>query len=105
MSINKLIIVILTIFSINSFSQEQEQNDTIHYKGKIDIVLIYEKVLEDGYESEQIYQMLATTNYHRGKYTESKKWLEILFKKYPKTEEEFYIIFNKTLKEIEKLEK
>ncbi|NGX85454.1 tetratricopeptide repeat protein, partial [Aequorivita sp. KMM 9714] len=49
----------------------------------IDARQIYLKVVEDGYESAQIYENLGDTYYFNGDYTNAAKWYEKLVTTFP----------------------
>lgn len=71
----------------------------------IDVVKVYEKVVEDGYESAQIFEKLANSNYERGNYAEAKKWFEKWFKKDKNPEAIAYLKYSKTLEALNEPEK
>lgn len=71
----------------------------------IDIAKVYEKVVEDGYESVQIFQKLADTYYSRGNYAEAKVWFEKWFQKDNSPASIAYLKFSKTLEALNEKEK
>tara|TARA_R110000850_G_scaffold190308_2_gene316171 strand:- start:9959 stop:10315 length:357 start_codon:yes stop_codon:yes gene_type:complete len=96
-----------TLFLALSFSVYAQQSD-IAYSQKdqfIDVVKVYEKVVEDGYESVQIYEKLATTNFERGQYAAAKKWFEKWFEKDKNPDVTAYLKYSQTLKELREFEK
>ncbi|MEX2350263.1 MAG: hypothetical protein WD554_05235 [Flavobacteriaceae bacterium] len=95
------------LFLVLSFSVSAQQSDiTPSQKDQfIDIVKVYEKVIEDGYESVQIYEKLAITNFDRGQYTEAKKWFEKWFENDKNPDTNAYLKYSQTLKELKEFEK
>ena len=96
---NKVIlapILFLTLY-LSSFAQQSEVTSSPQNQN-IDIIKVYEKVVEDGYESIQIFEKLANSNYERGNYTEAKKWFEKWFNKDKNPVNIAYLKYSKTLK-------
>ncbi len=96
---NKVIlapILFLTLY-LSSFAQQSEVTGS-QQNQDIDIIKVYEKVVEDGYESIQIFEKLANSNYERGNYTEAKKWFEKWFNKDKSPVNIAYLKYSKTLK-------
>lgn len=88
------------IFSLFFFFTSYSQQSAIVSNQKephIDVVKVYEKVVEDGYESIQIFEKLANTNYERGNYPEAKKWFEKWFSKDKNPKTIAYLKYSKTL--------
>ena len=82
-----LLVSILTLLiSSVSFSQEKriekadKEFDRLAY---IDAREIYLKVIEDGYESAEIYQNLGDTYYWNSDYDNAAKWYALLIEKFP----------------------
>lgn len=73
------------------------QNSSIATTIEIDVIKIYEQVLEEGYESAQIYQKLAQENFAKKNYLDSKKWFEKWFILDEKPEPIAYLQYSKTL--------
>lgn len=91
-------------FSIASFAQQSDVA-SLQQNQFIDVAKVYEKVVEDGYESVQIFQKLADTYYSRGNYTEAKKWFERWFQRDKSPEKIAYLKFSKTLDALHEKEK
>lgn len=69
----------------------------------IDARQIYLKVVEDGYESAEIYKRLGDTYYFNADYTNAAKWYENLVTKFPdETEPEYYYRAAQSLKSLGK---
>lgn len=100
------IFLILTFFLAFGFSIYAQQSDIASSQKNqfIDVVKVYEKVIEDGYESFQIYEKLATTNFERGQYEEAKKWFEKWFNKDKNPINIAYLKYSKTLKALNEFE-
>jgi tetratricopeptide (TPR) repeat protein len=84
--------VLFLVFNFEAFSQKSDTKNNA-----IDIVKIYEKVLEDGYESLQIYKTLAKTTYERRQYADARKWFEKWFEMESSPERFAYLSFARTL--------
>ncbi|NGX85458.1 tetratricopeptide repeat protein, partial [Aequorivita sp. KMM 9714] len=64
------------------------------------------KVVEDGYESAQIYENLGDTYYFNGDYTNAAKWYEKLVTTFPDdTEPKYYYRAAQSLKSLGKHDK
>lgn len=96
-------ILFLTL-SLSSFAQHSNVASS-QQNQSIDIIKVYEKVVEDGYESIQIFEKLAVTNYERGNYTDAKKWFEKWFSKDKNPETIAYLKYSKTLEALNELDK
>lgn len=84
------------------FFAQQSSNSSLQQNQHIDIIRVYEKVVEDGYTSIQIYETLAQSNYERGNYTDAKKWFEKWFKE-ENPEKVDYLKYLKTLRVLNEL--
>lgn len=96
--------VLFLTLSLSSFAQQSDVA-SLQQNQEIDIVKVYEKVVEDGYESVQIFEKLAISNYERGNYTDAKKWFEKWFSKDKNPETIAYLKFSKTLEALNELDK
>lgn len=66
----------------------------------IDVVKVYELVVEEGYESAQIFEKLAHSYFAKRNYTEANKWFIKLFEIEKNPKPLSYLQFSKTLKEL-----
>ncbi len=101
-------IILTTVFAFllynNGYAQKSiikkadKEFDTYDY---IDARKIYLKVVENGYESAQIYKKLGDTYYFNSNYPEAAKWYKKLLENYPnETEPIYYYRTAQTLKTI-----
>lgn len=74
------IVLIFVFFSITStvFSQTPNKPKTDVNKD-IDLVVVYESYVKDGYGTPTIYHKLANAYYFKSEYLDAKKWFEKLF--------------------------
>ena len=96
---NKVILAptLFLTLCVSAFAQ-QSKVASLQKSQDIDIIKVYEKVVEDGYESIQIFEKLANSNYERGNYSEAKKWFEKWFNKDKNPVNIAYLKYSKTLK-------
>jgi tetratricopeptide (TPR) repeat protein len=100
------LIILSTFLFISgvSFSQASDgKNESNNYD--IDVVKIYEKVVEDGYISPQIYELLANTQYEIRNYSEAKRWFEKWFELEKNPNKNAYLKYARTLENLNLLEK
>ena len=103
--IRNLYIFIFVVLSVgNTFAQRKDvkrANKEFDKYAYIDARAIYLKVVEDGYESAEIYKHLGDTYYFNGDYTNAAKWYDELVTKFPdKTEPEYYYRAAQSLKSL-----
>ncbi len=96
-----LSLIFIGVIFLNTHAQQSQ----VALSTYIDVAKVYEKVVEDGYESIQIYQKLATTHYNRGNYIEAKKWFEKWFSKDKNPDKIAYLNYSKTLEALNEIEK
>ena len=115
-----LLLIVLLITNI-SFSQDEKKNTekpTQSQKNKIkkanedfelysyiDAREIYLKVIEDGYQSAQVYKKLGDTYYYNSEYTSASQWYSKLITEYPEeVEAEYYLRAAQSLKSLKEFE-
>ncbi len=96
-------IFFLALYS--SIFAQQSEVPGLQQNYNIDVVKVYEKVVEDGYESVQIFQKLANSHYSRGNYIQARKWFEKWFNLDKTPERIAYLKFSKTLQALNEIEK
>jgi tetratricopeptide (TPR) repeat protein len=96
--------IFFLVFYSSIFAQQSDVSG-LQQNYNIDVVKVYEKVVEDGYESVQIFQKLANTHYNRGNYIQAKKWFEKWFQLDKSPEIIAYLKFSKTLQALNEIEK
>ena len=89
------IILFLVFITSSCFSQSSEK---INVNKDIDIVKVYTQVVKEGYGTLKIYEELATANYFRSNYSESKKWFEKYFSEVETIEPLHLYRYNQSLK-------
>ncbi len=83
---NIFIIAWVAISSANAFSQKKDilkANKEFDKFAYIDARDIYLKVVEDGYESAEIFKKLGDTYYYNSDYTNAAKWYDKLVNQFP----------------------
>lgn len=90
----------LGIISIGAAQSEMKTNSTAN----IDVVVVYEQVVKEGYGSAMIYEKLANEYYFKNDYVKAKKWFEKLFETKKPQEETLLFRYTQTLKAL-KLDK
>lgn len=101
---SRTLIKVVLAFSIVVGMQGQEikikkANDEFDNFSYIDARKIYLDVVEEGYESAQIFQKLGDTYYFNSEYAEASKWYKRLMDQYPEqVEPEYYYRASQVLK-------
>ena len=100
------LLLIVLLISSASFSQKgkvkkaKKEFDKYSY---IDAREIYLKVVEDGYESAEIYKRLGDTYYYNSEYKSASKWYSKLISNYPEEiETDYYYRAAQSLKSVNK---
>tara|TARA_R110002051_G_scaffold325854_1_gene432241 strand:- start:10530 stop:12473 length:1944 start_codon:yes stop_codon:yes gene_type:complete len=86
----KLLIILMVSGTYAQNGKVKKANEDFESYSYIDARKIYLKVIEDGYESAQVYQKLGDTYYYNSEYKEASKWYKKLIEKYPDTIEPEY---------------
>jgi len=84
-------------FAFTAVSQTQPVKKTDVNKD-IDVLVVYEQVVEDGYGTVQIYKDLANGHYFKSNYIAAKKWYEKLFELEKTTDETLKFRYKQTLR-------
>lgn len=105
---NILILCLVCLSANASFGQEKEikqANKDFDKFAYIDARAIYLKVVEDGYESAEIFQRLGDTYYYNSDYENAAKWYTKLVGQYPdQTEPEYFYRAAQSLKSLNQYE-
>lgn len=89
----------ILVFLVSTFSFAQSDLvKTIDVNNDVDVVLVYEQVVREGYGNQQIYKELAVAQYFRNNYSEAKIWFERLFELEPLSDETLSFRYLQTLK-------
>lgn len=103
---NIFLFALVVITGGNSFAQQNDikkANKEFDKYAYIDAREIYLKVVEDGYESAEIFKNLGDTYYYNGDYTNAAKWYQKLVTQFPdQTEPEYYYRTAQSLKSLAK---
>jgi len=106
---NIFILAFIVLSTGSTFGQVKDvkrANKEFDKYAYIDARQIYLKVVEDGYESAQIYENLGDTYYFNGDYTNAAKWYEKLVTTFPDdTEPKYYYRAAQSLKSLGKHDK
>lgn len=94
----------LVLISISSFSQTSATESQATSKTQIDVLSVYEDVVDQGYESAQVYRKLANGRFFERNYLEAKKWFAKLFEMDANPEPIEYLRYSKTLAALEEFE-
>jgi tetratricopeptide (TPR) repeat protein len=101
---NIFIFALVVLTAGSAFSQKkdiQKANKKFDRYAYIDAREIYLKVVEDGYESAQIFQNLGDTYYFNSEYENAAKWYVKLVNQYPdETKPEYYYKAAQSLKSL-----
>ena len=76
--IRNLLLIAVLCFSSLTYAQNEAPKKTDVNKD-VDLVVVYEQVVKEGYATPKIYKELANAQYFRNNYKEAKKWFEKLF--------------------------
>lgn len=92
-------LVLFASISTFSFSQKIQPHKTDVNKD-IDVVLVYEQVVREGYGTAFIYEKLATAYYFKNEYGKALTWFQKLFEVEKNTNPDLTTRYNQTLKAI-----
>lgn len=105
---NIFIFALVLLSAGSTYGQKKEikkANKDFDRFAYIDARQIYLKVVEDGYESAEIYKNLGDTYYFNGDYTNAAKWYDKLVTRFPaETGPEYYYRSAQSLKSLGKFE-
>ncbi|MBV1923193.1 MAG: OmpA family protein [Flavobacteriaceae bacterium] len=100
-----ILVLLYTSVSISQKNQIERANKEFDKYAFIDAREIYLKVVEDGYESAEIFKKLGDTYYFNGDYDNASNWYTKLIDKYPGDTEAVYLYRGaQSLKSIDKYE-
>ncbi len=100
-----LIVLLITSVSFSQKSRIEKANKEFDKYSYIDAREIYIKVLEDGYESAEIYKKLGDTYYFNSEYKNASEWYSKLVSTFPEeVETEYYYRTAQSLKSVNKYE-
>jgi hypothetical protein len=92
-----LIFLFIGCMSFASFSQT-ETNKKTNVNTDVDVTIVYEQVVKEGYGTPFIYKELANAHYFKNNHAQAKKWFEKLFEVEKPTDETLKFRYKQTLK-------
>jgi outer membrane protein OmpA-like peptidoglycan-associated protein len=95
--------VFLSTLSFQGYSQKGKvatANKNYDRYAYVDAIATYEKVAENGYKEEQLFQKLGNAYYFNADLAKASKWYDELFAMNPEQESEYYYRYAQTLKSI-----
>jgi len=95
----KLFAIIL-FASISTLSFSQSISHKTDVNKDIDVVRVYEQVVEEGYGTPFIYKKLATAYYFKSEYDKAISWFQKLFSEEKNTDPELTLQYNQALKAV-----
>lgn len=105
---NTLNILLILFISININAQTKKLEKGAKQYGDmayIDAVKTYEKLVEKGYKSTDLFQKLGDSYYFNAKLIEANNWYNQLFSMNEKVDNEYYYRYSQTLKSNQEYEK
>lgn len=96
-----LLLFLFVVTPMTTFAQSKTTEKTSGGK-KINVVGVYEELVNDGKGTPYIYKELAYAYYFRNDYKEAKKWFEKLFKAEAQSDEKVKHRYKQTLKALHK---
>lgn len=78
-----LLVILIASTSLAQKREIEKANKEFDKYSYIDARQIYLKVVEDGYESAQVFQKLGDTYYYNSDYADAAKWYQKLINQYP----------------------
>ncbi len=94
---NLLLLLAFACIPFVSFSQTQAKAKTDVNKD-VDVTVVYEQVVKEGYGTAFIYKELANAYYFKNDHANAKKWFEKLFEVEKPTDETLKFRYKQTLK-------
>ena len=91
------IVVCTTCYTQNDASREIDVNTDV------DVTVVYEQVVEEGYGTSFIYKELAVAYYFKNDHANAKKWFEKLFEIEGTNDATLRFRYNQTLKALDVL--
>ncbi|PHR11508.1 MAG: hypothetical protein COA40_11205 [Aequorivita sp.] len=99
--ITKHSLLALFLFAgISTISFSQSKSHKTDVNKDIDVVRVYEQVVEEGYGTPFIYKKLATAYYFKSEYDKAVSWFQKLFSEEKNTDPELAHLYNQALKAI-----
>ncbi len=93
--------ILLFLFGITTNGISQNASEKIDVNTHIDLVKVYEKYVEEGYGSPEIYEELANGYYFKNNYLLAKKWFEKLFESKEKIDPTAQFRYKQTIRALQ----
>ena len=103
-----IFITIVSVFSVNSYAQKNKVAVADKKYGNyayVDAIKTYERIVEKGYKSVDIFQKLGNSYYFNSELEKAAKWYDELFAMNSDLEPEYYYRYAQSLKSIGQNEK
>ncbi|MCG2418007.1 hypothetical protein K8089_03160 [Aequorivita sp. F47161] len=100
MIIKKNLLALLFFASISTFSFSQSNLYKTDGNKHIDVVLVYEQVVRDGYGTPFIYERLATAYYFKGEYDKAVSWFQKFYSEQTSTDPQLAYQYSQSLKAV-----
>ncbi|PKA82680.1 hypothetical protein ATE92_0816 [Ulvibacter sp. MAR_2010_11] len=94
---NLLIFTALVCISFTAISQTETKKKT-NVNTDVDVTVVYEQVVKEGYGTAFIYKELANAYYFKNNHLKAKQWFEQLFEVEKPTDETLKFRYKQTLK-------
>ena len=94
------LLALLLFVSICTISFSQTKTHKTDVNKDIDVVRVYEQVVEEGYGTPFIYKKLATAYYFKSEYDKAVSWFQKLFSEEKNTDPELAHQYNQALKAV-----
>lgn len=90
-----LFVIMSLMLSGSCFAQAKQVTDV---NRDIDVAVVYEQVVREGYGTPAVYLKLANAYYFKNQYEDAKKWFETLFEEVEPTDKLVLFRYTQTLK-------
>ena len=91
-------LILAFFFPIAMFAQQEVKTNSTK---DIDVTMVYEQVVKEGYGTPKVYKKLANAYYFDSNYVQAKKWFETLFEAEETTDETILYRYSQTLKALD----
>lgn len=100
MNTKRSLLALFLFASISTFSFSQAKSHKMDVNKDIDVVRVYEQVVEEGYGTPVIYKELATAYYFKSEYDKAVSWFQKLFAEEKTIDTELARQYNQALKAV-----
>ncbi len=96
----RIFLIFISFFGYSQEMQLKKANSNYENFQYIDAIKMYEKVVEKGYKSVELFSKLADSYYFQSKLKEANNWYDKLFSLNEKLKSEYYFRYAQTLKAV-----